>query len=296
MKLMQRLIIVLFASLLMCMQGAWAADRGALFKVSAKGHTMHLFGTMHVGLPEFYPLEPRIAGAVDGASVLALEIDPLADPAAMAQAIASLATRDPVNGGAMPPGLQPRLDKALRASYVDPAAVAGFKPWLIATIMSMNEFALQGGRPDLSVDLHLAKLAKARNIPILELESMTSQLGLFNRLSPAQQWVFLEDTVAVIESGRQKADVAQIMGSWAKADQAGLDAIALRAEQDTTVSGKFVQEVLLDERNGPLADKLAALLAKQDKAVAAIGVLHLVGKNSVVAKLRARGISVERIY
>ncbi len=293
---MQRLIIVVFASLLMCMQGAWAADRGALFKVTSKGHTMHLFGTMHVGLPEFFPLEPRIAGALAGASVLALEVNPLADPAAMAQAVASLAMRDPVNGGVMPAGLQPRLDKALRASYVDPAAVANFKPWLIATVMAMNEYALQGGRADLSVDMHLAQLAKTRNIPIMELESMTSQLSLFNRLSPAQQWVFLEDSVAMVESGRQKADVAQIMTAWAKADQAGLDAIAARAEQDTTVSGKFVQAVLLDERNGPMADKLAALLAKQDKAVAAIGTLHLVGKNSVVAKLRARGISVERIY
>jgi hypothetical protein len=38
-------------------------ERGALFKVSSGGHTMHLFGTIHVGLPGFYPLEPRVADA-----------------------------------------------------------------------------------------------------------------------------------------------------------------------------------------------------------------------------------------
>lgn len=293
---MQRLIIVVFASLLMCMQGAWAGDRGALFKVTAGAHTMHLFGTIHIGLPAFYPLEPRIAAALDGASMLVLEIDPLADPAAMAQAMAALATRDPVTAGAVPAALQPRLDKALRAARVDPAMAAHLKPWLLATLITIGEFALQGARPDLSVDLHLAKLAHARKIPVVGLETPMGQMGLFDRLTPAQQWGFLEDTVASVESGRQKAEVAQMLRIWGSADRAGLDAIAARAEQDTTIAGTFVQKVMLEERNGPMAAKLAALLTRQDNTVAAIGMLHLVGRHSVVAKLRAQGISVERIY
>ena len=294
MKRMQRLIIVVFSSLFLCMP-AWAVERGALFKLTANGNTMHLFGTIHVGLPEFYPLEPRIMAAIDRASVLALEIDPLADPARMAQAVATSATRDATTGP-MPAQLAPRLDKVLRANYVDPAAVATFKPWLVATVLTMTEFGLQGGRAELSVDMHLAKLARERKIALVELESMQEQLGLFNRMTPAQQWEFLDDTVAIFESGKQSEDVKQIMSSWSKADKAGLDELALRAEQDTSYSGKFVQKVLLEERNGPIADKLAAMLAKQNNAVAAIGVLHLVGKFSVPEQLRARGIKVERIY
>ena len=79
---MRRQIIVILLSLFcFALPSAWGADRGALFKVSANGHTMYLFGTMHVGVPEFYPLEPRIAQAVAGASTLALEIDAGRDPA-----------------------------------------------------------------------------------------------------------------------------------------------------------------------------------------------------------------------
>ena len=292
---MRRLIIVVFTGLMMCLPGAHAADRGALFKLSAGGHTMHLFGTIHVGLPEYYPLEPRITAAVNGATVLALEVDPQADPVRMAEAIKTLATRDPV-ADPVPAALAPRLDKTLRASYVDPDAVVTFKPWLVATVMVMNEFALQGGRPDLSVEQHLATLARARNVPVMELESAQAQLALFNRLTPKQQWQYLDDTVSSFERGEQRAEIKQIMDAWARADQAGLDAVAKRTEDDTTASGQFMQKVLLEERNGPLADKIAALLKKQDKAVAAIGVLHLLGKESVPAKLRARGIKVERIY
>jgi hypothetical protein len=138
--------------------------------------------------------------------------------------------------------------------------------------------------------------AAERGVPVLELESLGAQLNMFNRLSHQDQWQLLADTVDSIESGRQRLDVRTIVDAWRNADQAALETIAARAEQDDTVAGRFVQKVLLEERNGPMADKLEALLKKQDRVVAAVGVVHLVGKASVPAQLRARGITVERIY
>ena len=45
-----------------------------------------------------------------------------------------------------------------------------------------------------------------------------------------------------------------------------------------------------------MADKLAALLAREKSSVAAVGVLHLLGKRGVPELLRAKGIKVERVY
>ncbi len=87
-----------------------------------------------------------------------------------------------------------------------------------------------------------------------------------------------------------------MIGLWANADRAGLDALAARAAADTSESGRFVQSALLDGRNGKLADGVANLLARENNSVAAIGVLHLVGKGSVPERLKARGVKVERIY
>jgi uncharacterized protein YbaP (TraB family) len=75
-----------------------------------------------------------------------------------------------------------------------------------------------------------------------------------------------------------------------------LEAMAQRIVSDPSVSGKFTREVLIDGRNAGLADKIAALLKDQDKAVAAIGVLHLLGPRSVPELLRGRGLKVERMY
>src|SRR4051812_44851267 len=110
---MRRQIIVVFLSLLCLTAGAaFGADRGALFKVSGSGHTMYLFGTMHVGQPGFYPLEPRIADAVKNASTLALEIDPTDDPAAVAGALQAYGVAAPGTGiERMTPAARGRLDK-----------------------------------------------------------------------------------------------------------------------------------------------------------------------------------------
>ena len=292
---MRRQIIVIFLFLLFAAAPVTAAERGALFKVAANGHTLYLFGTMHMGLPEFYPLEPRIARAVAAAPSLALEIDPTIDPAKMAAALQAHGLAEP-GAPQLSPGFRQRLDKVLARARIDPAAVAPFKPWLVATLLALAEYSTLGYRPELSVDMHLAKLARSSKVPVIELESVASQLAMFNRLTPAEQLRMLEESIEMIESGRQSADVRQIVEAWRTADQAALDAVAARAEADTSLSGRFVQRVMLDERNVTLADKLVQLLRRENNSVAAVGVLHLVGKNSIPALLRTRGVTVERVY
>jgi uncharacterized protein YbaP (TraB family) len=292
---MRRRIIVVFLSLFwLVLAQASAADRGALFKVSGKGHTMYLFGTMHVGLPEFYPLEPRIAQAVADAPTLALEVDPGMPPEAIAKAMRDYGMAAP--GSSMPPALKVRLERALRQAGMDPAAMAPLKPWLLAMVLGVHEFALLGYRGDLAVDAHLAAQARAGKAKVIELESAETQMALFSSLSDAEQLRYLDDSITLIESGKQRAEVRQIVDAWRNADQAALDAIAARVENDATFSGRFMRKVLLEGRNGAMADKLLLLLEREDKAVGAIGVLHLLGNNSVPALMRARGVTVERVY
>jgi uncharacterized protein YbaP (TraB family) len=279
------------------MPAAWATDRGALFKVSAGGHSMLLFGTMHVGKAEFYPLEPRLAKAVAEAPVLALEIDPTQEPVVVAAAMqrygvyAAGAVR-PV----LPAALQARLARALTKAGIPAAMVADMKPWLVATVLGLAEYNALGYSSELAVDLRLAQMARTAKVPLLELESVEGQLALFNGLSDADQITFLDDGLTLAESGKEHSEALRVVSAWGSADIGALDAIAVDVADDRTLSGRFMRDVLLAGRNGALADKLAALLAGQDKAVAAIGVLHLVGAQSVPALLRARGLTVERLY
>src|SRR5437868_4003887 len=49
--------------------------RGTLYRVRHQGNTSYLFGTIHVGKPEFYPLEPRVTKAFAESGRLVVEFD-----------------------------------------------------------------------------------------------------------------------------------------------------------------------------------------------------------------------------
>jgi len=273
---------------------ALAADRGALFKVSGKGHTVYLFGTMHVGQADFYPFEPRLAAVLKAAPVLALEIDPAMPPAVAARAMQKYGIR--AAGSVTPPALAPRLALALQQAGVDPASVAAYKPWLIATVLAVSEYTRLGYDSALAVDTKLAALAREQRVKVIELESIDAQLALFDSLPLAAQWDFLDETVTDLATGKHEGEARAIAQAWASADRAALDAIAAKLEADPGVSARFMREVLLDGRNGALADGIIALMGRDNNSVAAIGILHLIGRRSVPELMREKGMKVERIY
>jgi uncharacterized protein YbaP (TraB family) len=282
---------------LICLPGQ-AADRGALFKVTGQGHTQYLFGTMHVGLPEFYPLEPRIVDAVKHAPTLALEIDPAEPPAAMAQAMMRQGMIVPSGAGyeRMAPAQRAKLDAALKLAGVDAATANVLNPAMLAALISLSQYQKLGYQTELSADAWLARLARQGKTRVLALETVEGQLGQFNKLSKEEQWRFLDESLDNLASGEELEEARGLVDAWATADRAALDALAEHAEQDTSVSGKFMRETLLDGRNGAMADKLAELLKREDRTVAAIGLLHLLGKRGVPALLQAKGYQVERLY
>jgi uncharacterized protein YbaP (TraB family) len=296
---MRRLIIVVFLSLAWLVSvGAAAAERGALFRLSAHGHSMYLFGTMHVGVQAFYPLEPRIAEAVAHAPVLALELDPDPSPLVAARAVEQhgMLPKDSSGYAKLDAGKRAQLDEAVRQAGMDPAGARKLKPVLLAVLLSVSQYEKLGYRPDLSTDRVLARMAREHGVPIVELESLDGQLGMLDRLAPPDQWRFLDECLASLKAGLQLKEARTVVDAWGSADRAALDALAERTAADNSVSGRFAREILLDGRNGVLAEKVEGLLQQQDSAVAAIGVLHLLGKHSVPALLTAHGVSVERIY
>lgn len=304
---MRRQIIVMFCSLFLLALGGVRAEtqaqtapnRGALFKLELGGHTAYLFGTIHVGAADFYPLEPRVMQALQRATVLALEVDPLGDQAQIMRAVREHGLYANGRGPAsaeLPASYRPRLARLLRRYAIEDDAAARMKPWMLASLLTISEFAAQGYDASLAVDTWLSQQARARKLRVVELESVAGQMALFNRMSMAEQALFLQEGITAIEEQEQASQAREIAGAWRNADMAALDALARKAAADRTFSGRFVQTVLLDGRNPGLADGVAALLAREKNSLVAIGVLHLLGTGSVPELLKQRGVAVERIY
>lgn len=294
-----RVLVALSMLLWLGASSAVAAERGALFRLTLDGHVMHLFGTLHVGAPEFYPLEERIAGAVQAASTLALEIDPEQARTGMQQALRThgiLAPDAPTTYASLPPARRERLARLLRQGGFDPAAMLAFKPVLLATMLTMSEYTRLGYRADLSSEAWLAQTARAHGVRVTSLESLDEQLAALDRLPEPDRWRFLDEMMDTIDAGAQRTEAQEIVRAWSTADRAALERMAARCEADGSVSGRFLSRVLLQERNVTLAARLLQLLRSEARTVGAIGTLHLIGTGSVPALLEQGGVQVERIY
>jgi uncharacterized protein YbaP (TraB family) len=289
---------VVFLSLFLLAFQALAAERGALFKATDKGKTLYLYGTMHVGRADFYPLEPRIRAAMAAAPTLVLEIDMTGKPADVAAAVQQHGMFAPGSPGyaGLAPERRARIEGALRKQGIDPAAVAQLKPWMLMTMLAVFDTVKLGYDPTLGVDDHLATLARRGKTRVAELETMQYQAALLNRLPDEQQWRLLEETLENMASGRQLRETREMLEAYERADRKAQDGLMQRVESDDSLTGKFMREILLDERNGPMADKVASLLARENNAVVAVGLLHLLGQGGLPELLRKRGIKVERIY
>ena len=172
------------------------------------------------------------------------------------------------------------------ARAVSTQPTLAFKPVLLATMLTMAEYTRLGYRADLSSEAWLAQTARAKGMRILDSNRWTPAVAL-DRLAEPERWRFLDEMMGTIVSGAQRTEAQAMVRAWSTADRAALDAIAARCEADASVSGRFVNQVLLKERNAGLAEGCCTA-AQERKTFAAIGVLHLLGNGSVPACCRNR--------
>jgi uncharacterized protein len=148
-RFFRTLSMLLLGLFLLATPTAHATDRGALFRLTLDGHAMYLFGTLHVGLPAFYPLEARLTGALAEASTLALEIDPDQPRVDLQQALRIYGMLAPGNAyDSLPPQQKRRLDGLLQQGGLDATSMLAFKPVLLATMLALAEYTRQGYRSD----------------------------------------------------------------------------------------------------------------------------------------------------
>ncbi|HWW06478.1 TraB/GumN family protein [Collimonas sp.] len=270
---------------------------GALFKIQRSNHSAYVFGTIHVGRADFYPFDDKVLQALQHSSSVALEIDP-----SNTQGLAALMSKYGVYADGkslaqeLPSPLQQQINPLLEKYGLTPAAVANMKPWLLATVLGVGEYTHQGYLPQYGVDTTLATFAKSHGKPLIELETAEQQVSLLGKLTSAEQIQFLQDSIDEIQDPAKAQRSVQMITLWRNGDVDGMAAMLAELTSDDTFTGKFVQRALLDERNPGLADGIAKLTTATPHAFVGIGMLHLVGKNSVLAILQQRGYKVTRIY
>jgi len=274
-----------------------AAPTALLWRATRGSSVSYLFGTIHMGLALDDVLGPAGRRLLAASRVLYVEMD-LSDPA-RARALGAAA----VQAGMLPPGeslqrmLSPadwaRLQRLLPAS--SPAVLDRLQPWLAAlsTVQAIaasgNASARAQSQTSLPMDVALVSEARARDVPVLELDSMQQQLDAFTSMPRDAALAMLRELLASPE--RASDELRAIVDAYASTDaERQLTQLVDQMARRTPVFAEY----LLFRRTRRWADALAGPLGAGG-AFVAVGAGHLVGPQGLPALLARRGFEVRRV-
>ncbi len=268
---------------------AWELERGDA--------RVLLFGSIHVGSPDLYPLPPAYDNAVESADQLVVEVavDQI-EQAAYTQLIGRLAYLD---GGKTLQDLVDAEDwatiaQAMQRYQIPVENVLPLRPFFLDTTLATLAAAEAGFESQFGMDLWFLRRARGRSIPIMELETAAEQLGYLADLPESVQAGSLVITAQAAVDGQAARDVARLVKAVTTGDTEALLEI-LGKGSDEHPELQEIYERLFVDRNYRWADQIDAHTEIATTSLVVVGAGHLVGDENLREILRRRGYSESRI-
>lgn len=260
-----------------------APDRGLLWRLTRDGRSSYLYGTLHIGQPEWAVPGPALRAAWDATEVLAVELDPADVAAALPQL---------PRGPALSPELARRVAAQAEALCLPPQALATLPAMLQLSTLMLFEVRRDGLDAGFGQDVALIGRARAEGRPVHSLESVAEQL---KALEPSAEELPLVADAALtqLQQGRLRAPMRKLAEVWSRGDLAALADYPAWCECTDSAAERDWYRRINDDRNGPLAERIDALHAGGQRVLVAVGALHMTGPQALPRLLAARGFDVQ---
>ena len=268
-----------------------ARDRGFLWRIARDGRSSWLYGTVHAGKRDWMFPGPKVTQALKASDTIALELD-LQDPEIGRRLGAGMAAQ---RSEPLPAPLRQRLTRLADTECIPAQMLAPLSPEMQVATLSVLAARRDGIDPSYGIDAVLGGFGRGAGKPVVSLETPEQQLRVLQMQTPQETQDFVESGLQDLESGRARPLVLRLTQVWADADLGELARYASWCDCLNTETDRAQQARLLDDRNPPLADAIAALHNTGKSVFAAVGSLHMIGPLGLPALLTQRGFSVTRV-
>ncbi len=267
-----------------------AKNYGPLYTFSKNGKTHYLLGTIHVGRPNYYPMDWGVTLGVMSTDVVALELD--VTQAGFVDRYTAIAAESAKRQW---PQLSPQartsadqIKLKLSAAQFDENQMP---PWALPLSVAMAQFVSLGLSPAASVESYLTGFAGAVKKPIVALENLNDQIRGFTQMPAPLMNEWLTLTAQEMDKADAIEEHKNLSAAWEAADIEALYAV-VNKNKDLKASESYLKEELINKRNLTMLKKIETLSADKTLFVA-VGCLHLSGPNGLVKQLSAMGYDVK---
>jgi uncharacterized protein YbaP (TraB family) len=269
-----------------------SSQAASVWKVSNNQHSLYIGGTIHILTPEDYPLPAEYDVAYQAADTLVFETDMVAvsQPEFAQKMMQEMMYSD---GTTINQVLNTDTYKALAihlsARKIPMQAFASHKPSLIAISLTFIELQAMGYTSE-GVDQFYSNKAKTNDKPQSWLETPEEQLAFIASLGGDDPNAIIEYTLKDIK--KMPEMFSQLHSTWLNGDMEGM---AKTGISPFKLDYPEIYQDLLVVRNNNWMPKIISMLNDKPTEFVLVGALHLSGPDSVLAKLKAKGYTIEKL-
>lgn len=286
-----RSLAVVFLTAAFLPAAAQQRDAPALWKLGGPQGKVYLFGSFHMLPPEVKWRSDALDAALRRADVIVLEtnVREVRDPAAMRPLIAKYGLLP--DGASLPASLpastRADLERVTRELGLPMEALERVRPWLAAIVLTAAAMAREGFDPKEGIEEQLATWALAEDKTLDSLESNESQIRVMADLGSEAEAGLLAATLKQIRD--LPATLDEMLKAYRTGDVRTLEKSVNAGLADVPV----LRQRLLRDRHERWLPQIEKMMKDGKTYVVVVGAAHVVGPDSVVAMLRAKGIRVE---
>ena len=275
-----------------------------LWKIEGKGLSKpsYLFGTIHLGSGPLAKLHPAAEAAFEQSDVLYTEI-PFDQKTQLGATRLLLRNDQKTLVQSIGEKLKNRLDKELAAinPQLDSEPFQFLKTWAVAATLPMLKAQIGGEQ---AMDGTLWQRAEAEEKKTDSIETVESQLGVFDAFNEEEQIIMLSETLKMMKEDRlaKKDSMQELIDDYVTGDLQSLQKTLdksldeMRKGEHKELGERFYKKLLTD-RDASMAEVIVKKLTNSpgDCHFFAAGAAHFAGDSSIRAHLEKAGYKISRI-
>lgn len=268
------------------------SNKAFLWQINSPRNRVYILGSIHLLKKSDYPLAQQINAAYEDAEKLVFEVDLGKLESSEAQSIV-LEKATAKDGKTLKDRLTPETYQLAQTKASEIGlpieAFSGFKPWFFSLTLITLKLQRLGFNPENGVDQYFFQKATKDGKQILALETIEDQFNLFDNFSQGDQEQYIRQTIdelKILEVSFQK-----MVAAWKTGDDKALETLLLESFEDYPE----LEDQIFGARNRKWMTTIEPLLQKEEDYLIVVGAGHLVGKDSVLQLLEAKGHVLKRL-
>ncbi|QDG39940.1 TraB/GumN family protein [Alteromonas mediterranea] len=264
----------------------------SVWKVSNGEDAVYVGGTIHILPISEFPLPSEFTDIYEQADTLVFEVK-MPDPSDIEGQKKMMAGLAYAEGKSLKDDVSEETYQALNAYLSNFGATADqlarFKPGMVASMLVAME-AQRSQMAGQGVDAYFMQLAARDGKASEYLESLDFQINMFANMGAGEEDRLISETLETLPE--LKDMLKSTIKAWREGDTEQIDELVVdtfKRESPTSYDDVFTK------RNQNWLPQIEAMFGDEDQEFVLVGAGHLVGDDSVIALLEAKGYKVEQM-